>query len=124
MPFYMPGINIKQGRKIDLRTVKRTIKSTQGVNKMTRTMPIIEARKKLTSLPEELEHESGQDVVAVTRRGKPVLALMSWDLYEAVNETLEVAGDRDLMIKLRQSVNEIKAGKAVPWEKVWKTLMK
>ena len=45
---------------------------------MTRTMPLVEARKRLTSLPEELEHEGEIDVLAVTRRGKPVLAVMPW----------------------------------------------
>ena len=47
---------------------------------MTRTMPMVEARKRLTALPDELKHDGEIDVVEVTRRGKPVLAVMPWEL--------------------------------------------
>jgi prevent-host-death family protein len=83
---------------------------------MTRTLSIMEARKQLTSLPEDLVHEGRPDVLEVTRRGKPVLAVMPWELYEAVSETLEVMGDKDLMEQLRQSIREMDAGKLVPWQ--------
>jgi len=89
---------------------------------MPKTMPIIEARKKLTSLPEELEHDGESDVVAVTRRGKPVLAVMPWELYEAVTETLEVLSDKDLTKELNKSIREIGAGKVIPWDKAKKDL--
>ncbi|MEK6814522.1 MAG: type II toxin-antitoxin system Phd/YefM family antitoxin [Nitrospirota bacterium] len=89
---------------------------------MTRTMPIVEARKKLTSLPEEFEKEPETDAVAVTRRGKPVLALMSWDVYESLVETLEIMGDKDLMADLRRSIREVREGKTIPWERVKKDL--
>jgi len=89
---------------------------------MTRTMPMMEARKKLTSLPEDFEHEKDADVIAVTRRGKPVLAVLPWALYETVAETLEVLGDEKLMKELRRSIAEMKAGKLVPWTKAKKEL--
>jgi len=85
---------------------------------MTRTMPIIEARKKLTTLPEQFEEESDTGAVIVTRRGKPVLAIMPWDLYEAVVETLEILGDEELMVALRQSIQEAAQGELIPWETV------
>jgi len=50
-------------------------------------MPIIEVTKRFTALPEELEHEPLAGAVAVTRRGKPVLALKTCDLYESIVET-------------------------------------
>ncbi|HYY15122.1 MAG TPA: hypothetical protein VE965_00490 [Gammaproteobacteria bacterium] len=50
-------------------------------------MPIIEARKKLTSFPEVFAQEPELGAVAVTRRGKPVLAVMLRELYEALIET-------------------------------------
>jgi PHD/YefM family antitoxin component YafN of YafNO toxin-antitoxin module len=40
-------------------------------------IPISEARNQMTSLPETLTAESG--AVAITRRGKPVLAIMPWE---------------------------------------------
>lgn len=89
---------------------------------MTKTMPIIEARKKLTSMPEDFEHEKDTDVIAVTRRGKPVLAVLSWELYETVAETLEVLSDENLMKDLRSSIKEMQAGKLVSWDKAKKQL--
>lgn len=78
-----------------------------------KTIPIIQARKRLTSLPEEFEKEPQTGAVAVTRRGKPVLAVMSWDLYEAISETLEIMGDQKLMNALAKSVKDIESGKTL-----------
>ena len=89
---------------------------------MTRTMPIIEARKRLTSLPEEFEKEPETEAVAVTRRGRPVLALMSWDVYESIVETLEIMGDSGLMADLRRGIREAEEGRTIPWERVKKDL--
>lgn len=83
---------------------------------MTRTMPIIEARSKLTALPEQFEQEPEPGAVAVTRRGKPVLAILPWDLYESLIETLEILGDEQLVAALRQSVREAAEGKLISWE--------
>lgn len=83
---------------------------------MTHTLSIMEARKQLTSLPETLMHDGQVDVLEITRRGKPVLAVMPWELYEAVSETLEVMGDKELMAQLRQSVQEMDSGKLVSWQ--------
>jgi antitoxin YefM len=89
---------------------------------MPKLMPIIEARRKLTSLPEQFEEEEGLEVVAVTRRGRPVLAVMPWEFYESLTETLEVIGDEELMKQLRQSIAELKAGKAIPWHEAKREL--
>jgi len=83
---------------------------------MPQTLSIMEARKQLTSLPETLFHDGQGDVLEITRRGKPVLAVMSWELYEAVSETLEVMGDKELMAQLRQSILEMDSGKLIPWK--------
>lgn len=87
-----------------------------------RTLPMMEARRKLTSLPEELEGRFEDNAIAVTRRGKPVLAIMTWDLFEAIYETLEVMGDEGLMASLRQGIKEMREGKTVPWETAKKGL--
>lgn len=83
---------------------------------MTHTLPIMEARKQLTSLPEMLMHEGQADVLEITRRGKPVLAVMPWELYEALSETLEVMADKELMIHLRNSIAEMESGNLVSWQ--------
>ncbi|MEI6205632.1 MAG: type II toxin-antitoxin system prevent-host-death family antitoxin [Desulfuromonadales bacterium] len=83
---------------------------------MTHTLSIMEARKQLTSLPETLLQDGQTDVLEITRRGKPVLAVMPWELYEAVSETLEVMGDKELMEKLRQSIQEMDSGSLISWQ--------
>lgn len=81
---------------------------------MVRSMPITEARDKLTSLHRELEGTG--NTIAVTNRGNPVLAVMNWDLYESILETLEIMSDPDLVKNLRKSIKEAKAGKTVSLE--------
>lgn len=89
---------------------------------MTRSIPIIEARNRLTALPEELEREPEIGALAVTRRGKPVLAVMSWDLYESIVETLEILGDEEMTGALRKSIREAAKGKTIPWERAKRRL--
>ena len=83
-------------------------------------LPITEARDELTSLPDKLSHT--HETLTVTRRGKPVLAILAWDEYEALVETLEVMSDEGLMTSLRQSIREAKQGKLIPWEDVKRKL--
>ncbi len=83
---------------------------------MLKDIPITEARHEITSLPERLAKAPG--AVAVTRRGKPVLAIMPWDLYESIVETLEILGDQDLMAALRQGIKEIEAGKTYGMDEI------
>ena len=89
---------------------------------MTKLMPMVEARQKLTTLPEDFERTPEGGAVAVTRRGKPVLAVLSWDFYESLVETLEIAGDEQLLLSLRKAIKEAEAGKTLPWTKVKKRL--
>lgn len=86
---------------------------------MVRNMTISETRNKLTSLHKDLDQE---ETVAVTSRGKPVLALMGWELYESLAETLEVLTDPELYAALRQSIKEADAGNLIPFDVVEKEL--
>ena len=83
-------------------------------------MSISEARKALTTMTDEMSARS--PAVAITRRGKPVLAVMNWDLYEAIVETLEVMADDEMMESLRASLREVAKGLTVPADKVAKDL--
>ena len=84
-----------------------TLRETEELN-------MVDARRGLTKLPERLEARPA--TVAVTRRGKPVLAIMAWDDYEAILETLEVLSDDEATEQLRHSIQEVKEGKTIPWE--------
>ena len=84
------------------------------------TMPIIEARNNLTSLPEQLQENSVSEarVVQVTRRGSPVLAIMSWELFDMIQDTLEITGDEALMSQLRESLRDIAEERTEDWDSI------
>ena len=71
-------------------------------------IPITEARNKFMKLPDQAAKDQ---VLAVTRRNKEVMAVMSWELYEGLMETLEVLSDPDLMKHLRTAIEDVKAGR-------------
>jgi PHD/YefM family antitoxin component YafN of YafNO toxin-antitoxin module len=78
-------------------------------------LPITQARDQLTSLPEQFAEEPG--TIAVMRRGKPVLAIMPWEFYESLMETLEVLSDEKLIKDFKQAVQEVARGETTPWER-------
>ena len=81
-----------------------------------RAIPITQARHELSRFPEEFAANDASDAIAITRRGKPVLAVLPWDLYDSLVETLEILGDEDLMAALRQSIKEMESEKLIPWD--------
>jgi len=71
-------------------------------------IPITEARNNFMKLPyQAAKHE----ILAVTRRNKEVMAVMSWELYEGVLESLEVLSDPKLMNHLKKGIDDVKAGR-------------
>jgi antitoxin YefM len=83
---------------------------------MVKTISISKARKELSSLPRLLSKNPG--AVVVTRRGKPVLAILPWELYESIVEILEILNDKKLMASLRKSIREIQAGRVFSSDEV------
>jgi antitoxin YefM len=71
-------------------------------------VPIRTAKDKLSALVDQVEgtHER----VTITRNGTPVAVLISPDDLEALEETLDVLSDADLMAQLRQSQDELRRG--------------
>ena len=89
---------------------------------MQTSIPIAQARRMLTALSREFEEKPQHDVVQITRRGKPALAIMSWELYESLVETMEILGDEKLMADIRQGIQDIEEGNTFSQEEVWKRL--
>ena len=77
---------------------------------------LTEARAILTQLPVKLAE--GQGVVPLTRHGKPVLAIMTWDLFESLSETIDVLSDSELMDQIRKGMKDIEDGRTRSWEEV------
>ena len=71
-------------------------------------IPITEARSKFMKLPDQTAKDQ---ILAVTRRNKEVMAVMSWELYEGLLETLEVLSDPDLIKQLKVAIEDVKAGR-------------
>jgi len=84
------------------------------------TFSISEIREQITRLPEQFEQDP--EAITVTRHGKPVMAILPWELYESIMETLEIMSDAELMAAFRQGVKELAEGKGRPWEDVKKEL--
>jgi antitoxin YefM len=84
------------------------------------TYSISEIREEITRLPERFAEDP--EAVAVTRHGKPVMAILPWELYEAIMETLEVMSDAELMASFREGVKELAEGKGEPLDDVLKEL--
>jgi prevent-host-death family protein len=89
---------------------------------MAQTMTISRARAALPALSRKLARDADAGAVTITQQGKPVLALLSWDLYESLIETLEILDDKEMMAALRQGIREAKAGKGIPWDVARKRL--
>ena len=82
-------------------------------------IPITEARKKFMKLPDQAAKDQ---ILAVTRRNKEVMAVMSWELYEGLLETLEVLSDPGLMQHLRTGIEDVKAGRTHPLSEAYERL--
>lgn len=75
-------------------------------------LTISEARKALLDLPEKLARMPDR-AVTITRRGRPVLAILPWEFYESIVETLEILGDPEMVPALRESLKDLKRGRVV-----------
>ena len=80
-------------------------------------LTISEARTELLDLPEKLAREP-EHAVIITRRGQPVLAILPWEFYESLVETLEVLSESELMAELHESVKDIERGRLLSHEEL------
>ncbi len=84
-------------------------------------LTISEARRGLLDLPEKLARVP-ERAVGITRRGRPVLAIMPWEFYESIVETLDVLSDPEMASALRESLEDLKRGRLVGHEEAKKRL--
>ena|SRR5579884_2253126 len=92
-----------------------------------RAYSIAEVQEQFTHLPEQLEQEPG--VMIVTQHGKPALAILRYNIFkeiletiEELQETLEIIQDKELMASFREGVKELSQGKGISWEDAKKNL--
>ncbi len=85
-----------------------------------KTVPFTEARANLSDLVDEVH--ASRDHVVITRNGHPVALLMSLDEYESLQETIDVLSDEDTLEALRESEEDVKAGRTYSLEEVKRDL--
>ncbi|MEO6889409.1 MAG: type II toxin-antitoxin system Phd/YefM family antitoxin [Ktedonobacteraceae bacterium] len=91
------------------------------------TISISEAQSKITRLPEQFDEDP--EAVTVTRHGKPVMAILPFTTYtslleavEALQETLDMLRDEELMVVFRESVKDLAEGRVEPLDDALKEL--
>ena len=77
-----------------------------------------ELRKNLTKVLEDLGKE-GQEVV-ITRQGKPAAVIMDVEKYLEVQQALKEFSDPDYLVGLLEAKKEIREGKGVAAEEVFR----
>ena len=80
---------------------------------MVKQMSISETRRKITSLEDELSYD---DTISVTNHGKEVFALLRWDTYESIAETLEIISDEEAFTELKDGIAQIANNQLVDFD--------
>jgi prevent-host-death family protein len=85
-----------------------------------RTVPFSEARARLSELLDDVEQR--QEHLVITRNGRPAAVVLSSEEFEALAETVEVLGDPDTLQALRESEEDVKAGRVYSLDDVRREL--
>ena len=89
---------------------------------MVNTLSLKELRPEL---PKVIERIDGKlDRYIVTKRGKPVVVMLSIDDYESLMETLDILADPEAMAGLREGEKDIKKGRTRSWKEIKRSLAK
>ena len=75
-----------------------------------RTLPLSEARTKLSSLIDEVRDRNEE--VTITRNGRPVAVLVSADEFESWKETISIRTDAALSEEIRRGLAALEEGNA------------
>lgn len=79
---------------------------------MSETLPFSEVKARLSALGERVERQ--HDRIVVTRHGRPAFVLINPDDLEALEETVDILRDEELVKSLRTSRAEADAGQSLP----------
>jgi antitoxin YefM len=87
---------------------------------MARIVPFSEARARLTELLDDVE--TRHEHVVITRKGRPAAVVVSPEEWEALEETVEVLQDGELLAALRESEKDVRAGRLFSLDEVKREL--
>ena len=87
---------------------------------MENTITLKELRPRLPEVINSIDGRLNRYIV--TKRGRPVAAMMSIDDYEGLLETIEILSDKQAVKRIKEAKKEIAAGKTVSLKKLRKRL--
>jgi len=87
---------------------------------MARVIPFTEARARLTELLDDVE--ARHEHVVITRKGRPDAVVVSPEEWDAIEETLDVLQDEETLAALRESEENVKAGRLFTLDEVRREL--
>lgn len=88
--------------------------------RMAKIVPFTEARAHLTDLLDEVE--ARHEHVVITRKGRPAAVIVSPAEWEALEETVAILQDDELLAALRESEEDVQAGRLSTLEEVKREL--
>ena len=83
---------------------------------MVNTIALKELRPELPDVINDIDRKL--DRYIVTKRGRPVVVMMSVDDFEGLMETIEILSDKQAVKRIRKAEAEIKQGKTISFEKL------
>lgn len=87
---------------------------------MARIVPFTEARARLTELLDDVE--ARHEHVVITRKGRPAAVVVSPEEWDAIEETLELLQDEEALVALRESEDDVQAGRLFGLDEVRREL--
>ena len=88
--------------------------------KVVRIVPFTEARARLTELLDDVE--ARHEHVVITRKGRPAAVVVSPADWDAIEETLAVLQDDETLAALRESDEDVEAGRLFSLDEVRREL--
>ena len=81
-----------------------------------RFLTVTEAKKSFCELVRETDRTF--DRVIITRGGHPAAVLLAYDDYDGLQETIEILSDPEMVKKIREGQEDIRAGRTVSLEEL------
>lgn len=84
---------------------------------MSRTLPLSEAKARLSEIVANIERTD--DELVITRNGRPAAVLVSADEFESWRETREIRRDANLMRSIRRGLRQLEHGERFTFQEVF-----
>ena len=79
--------------------------------------PITKAKRNLLDIIKRMDEED--ETIAITKNGEPVGVMMCMSRYEALLETIEILGDKEILRSLEESKKGFASGRVFGHDEVW-----